>query len=292
MTGILATLAFAVTAARADGGEVFIELFEASFFPRTVEISVGDTVTWVWLAGTHGIASGTGPDDSSAGELFDSVVDADARRFSFVVDRAFPDGISFFDREHPHRVGFIAVDDGEISHRVGVVDNVYIPDVSWIFEGDTVRWEHEPMEMYHTVTSGTGNADPRAGEIFDASSSDEFPVFEYTFEDVGTEPYFCRPHERLGMVATVYVQSRFLRGDTNEDGDVDISDASATLSFLFTGAEQVSCDDALDANDDGGVDIGDPVYTLNYLFLGRAEIPAPFPRPGPDRTEDDLHCMP
>jgi plastocyanin len=283
---------FSPAPARAGEDEVVIELFRTSFFPRTVEVSVGDTVTWVLQDGTHQIASGTGPDDPEAGALFDVGVDTDTERFSFVIGTTFPDGISFFCREHPTRVGFITVDEGEISHRVGVVDNEFIPDIVWIFEGDTVRWEHEPMEMFHTVTSGTGRDDPRAADLFDAPSSDEFPVFEYRFDQPGTEPYYCIPHEDLGMVGTVHVQKRFLRGDTNDDGGVDISDASATLSFLFTGGEKGNCDDALDANDDGQIDIGDPVFTLNYLFLGSTAIRDPFPLAGQDRTEDELRCMP
>jgi hypothetical protein len=34
------------------------------------------------------------------------------------------------------------------------------------------------------------------------------PEFYYTFSDtVGTYPYFCRPHELMGMAGTVIVES-------------------------------------------------------------------------------------
>jgi plastocyanin len=274
------------------GGEVVIELYSASFFPQSVQVSVEGSVTWIWRAGDHRIASGSGPEDPSAGALFDAVVDAAHPGFTFTIERQFPEGIRFFDRLHPGLQGFIGVDSGEIAHRVGVVDNVFIPDELYVFSGDTVRWEHEPMEMFHTVTSGTGAADPQAGALFDAPSSDDFPAFEYQFVSPGVQPYFCRPHEDLGMVGTVFIQRFFLRGDASDDGVVDISDAVAALNFLFLGAPQESCDDALDANDDGAVDIGDPIYTLNYLFLGAREIPDPYPRPGQDRTADEITCMP
>ncbi|MEE8143207.1 MAG: MBL fold metallo-hydrolase, partial [Planctomycetota bacterium] len=58
----------------------------------------------------------------------------------------------------------------------------------------------------------------------------------------------------------------FIRGDSNQDGNVDIGDPVLTLNFLFSSETRPSCGDALDANDDGSINIGDAVYTLNYLF--------------------------
>ena len=82
-----------------------------------------------------------------------------------------------------------------------------------------------------------------------------------------------------------------LRGDSNTDGVVDLSDAVTTLAHLFLEAEQLSCKDAADANDDGVLDISDPIAVLGYLFLGDSEIPAPGTSVcGPDPSEDDLDC--
>jgi hypothetical protein len=82
----------------------------------------------------------------------------------------------------------------------------------------------------------------------------------------------------------------FVRGDSNGDASVNISDASATLGFLFLGNGAVPCADAADANDDGAIDIADPIATLQYLFLGGASLPAPFPQRGGDPTPDALGC--
>jgi len=82
----------------------------------------------------------------------------------------------------------------------------------------------------------------------------------------------------------------FVRGDSNGDASVNISDASATLGFLFLGNGAVPCSDAADANDDGAIDIADPIATLQYLFLGGASLPAPFPQRGGDPTPDALGC--
>jgi hypothetical protein len=82
----------------------------------------------------------------------------------------------------------------------------------------------------------------------------------------------------------------FIRGDSNGDDEVEMSDAVTTLNFLFLGSERPHCYDAADANDDGALNIADPVFTLQYLFLGGAELPAPFPDAGEDPTDDGMSC--
>lgn len=79
----------------------------------------------------------------------------------------------------------------------------------------------------------------------------------------------------------------FLRGDANDSGKVDISDAIATLGCLFSGSACAACADVADANDDGKVDLSDAVFTLGFLFGGGASIPEPFPLPGLDPTTGD-----
>ncbi len=85
-----------------------------------------------------------------------------------------------------------------------------------------------------------------------------------------------------------------LRGDSNVDGKVDISDAILTLNKLFVNSNLlISCSDAADANDDGRVDISDPVFTLNFLFVDNTkQPPQPYPNIGIDPTPEtpDLGC--
>src|SRR5262249_8952809 len=75
----------------------------------------------------------------------------------------------------------------------------------------------------------------------------------------------------------------FRRGDTNGDGHVDLSDAVATLGFLFQGTVKVGCLDAADANDDDTVNLTDAIYTLAFLFQGGK----PLPEPGKDNCGFD-----
>lgn len=81
----------------------------------------------------------------------------------------------------------------------------------------------------------------------------------------------------------------FLRGDTNADGQGDISDPITLLAYIFLGQGQILCPDAADTNDDGRMDISDAVFFLTTLFLGGQPPPSPgMRRCGPDLTRDRL----
>jgi hypothetical protein len=82
----------------------------------------------------------------------------------------------------------------------------------------------------------------------------------------------------------------FIRGDTNGDAQVNISDPIATLGYLFLGGRRPPCPDAADANDDGTIGLTDAVATLNFLFWGVSPLPPPSAAPGIDLTEDVLGC--
>ncbi len=95
--------------------------------------------------------------------------------------------------------------------------------------------------------------------------------------------------EAGGSLITLYGRpiatesSRFVRGDADGDGKVEVNDPVAALNRFFLGGERLPCDDAADANDDGLLDLADPIFTLNHLFLG-GEAP---PTPGPAGCGDD-----
>jgi len=81
----------------------------------------------------------------------------------------------------------------------------------------------------------------------------------------------------------------FVRGDTNEDGEIDLGDAIAVLSYLFTFGTELRCLDAADTNNDGEIDIGDSILILSFLFsAGRSPAP-PFPECGFDEPGEVTH---
>jgi plastocyanin len=80
----------------------------------------------------------------------------------------------------------------------------FTPSHLTVTAGTTVRWMNSgPFD--HTITSGTSSRPvDRPGTDFD----DVFRsggTFEFTFEELGDHPFFCRPHESMGMKGVVTV---------------------------------------------------------------------------------------
>ena len=101
----------------------------------------------------------------------------------------------------------------------------------------------------------------------------------------------CSQVTTLGCQNVEAAQGEFLRGDTNNDGIVNIADPVYAIKYIFLNAvPRPVCEDAADANDDGQFDIADAVFQVRYLFQGGAEPPAPFPGIGKDNTCDQLRC--
>lgn len=85
----------------------------------------------------------------------------------------------------------------------------------------------------------------------------------------------------------------FRRGDCNDDGSVDISDAICVLNWLFAGGEEPGCVAVANTNGDADADLSDAVYLLGHLFLGGPEPAAPYPECGPGFLAADgvLGCL-
>ena len=81
----------------------------------------------------------------------------------------------------------------------------------------------------------------------------------------------------------------WVRGDINGDGAHDISDAVASLDYLFSSGAP-GCVASVDVNDDDATNIADTVSLLSYLFAGGAQPPAPFPACGVDPNGSALSC--
>jgi len=82
----------------------------------------------------------------------------------------------------------------------------------------------------------------------------------------------------------------FLRGDTNGDGTVTVSDACFILNYLFYGGSSPECMVAADVNADDRIDLADVAGIPRTLFLRGSSISPPYPLPGP-RGPDDLPCV-
>lgn len=85
-------------------------------------------------------------------------------------------------------------------------------------------------------------------------------------------------------------QGMFVRGDSNGDGRVNISDLTAILKTLFQSESLPACQDRMDSNDDGAVNVSDVLYTGQALYQHGPTFPPPYPAAGTDPTADGLPC--
>lgn len=83
----------------------------------------------------------------------------------------------------------------------------------------------------------------------------------------------------------------FIRGDCNDDNQIDIADGVFLINFLFGDGADPICDDACDSNDDADLNVADSIYIWNYSLLDGPAPLAPFPTADIDPTPGDgLGC--
>ncbi len=174
-------------------------------------------------------------------------------------------------------------------------DAVSEPSVFWVTNpgpGD-VNWSVQNGVSWLDVSPASGAA---PSEVTLVAMPNGLGVGEYEGQIVFSAPGAQESPHAVKVKLTIHSggpdhDPRFIRGDSNSDGKVNISDASSTLVFLFVNATKAPlCLDAADATNDGIVNITDPIYSLNFLFLGGPAIPEPSPACGVDPTPDALDC--
>jgi hypothetical protein len=80
-----------------------------------------------------------------------------------------------------------------------------------------------------------------------------------------------------GPSFTESTEARFHRGDTDDNGQLQLTDAVRVLGFLFLGQIAPTCLDAADSDDNGQLQLTDAVRILGFLFLGQGPPAAPGP---------------
>ncbi|MBI4603365.1 MAG: lamin tail domain-containing protein [Planctomycetes bacterium] len=149
---------------------------------------------------------------------------------------------------------------------------------------DYLRWG--PDSSFNEGLAVTAGIWPPGGSVSVASIRDSSSI---AYVGSGDDPASYRIDDTPSMGQDNDEISReqpFRRGDCNDNGKADISDAIFLLNFLFAGGVEGLCADACDVNGDEVRDISDPVNLLNHLFGGGPEPPAPVPT-GACGTEAD-----
>jgi len=135
---------------------------------------------------------------------------------------------------------------------------------------------------------GPQGADAQEGTIawVDGLQGSGQPVSNVATVAGNTVEFGCCQGATVAFTETVDPRAPILRGDANDDGDVDIADGVWIINELFRGGPSTSCLDVADANDDGLKDLSDATYIFAYRFQGGSAPAAPFPDCGKDGGDD------
>jgi polyhydroxybutyrate depolymerase len=96
---------------------------------------------------------------------------------------------------------------------------------------------------------------------------------------------------RLSNLAIVKLEpeASFIRGDCNDDGRAEMSDAIYLLGYNFLGTATPACMAACDFNGDGMMQgVTDAVHLLTYRFVAGPAPPGPFPSCGPESLDSSV----
>ena len=162
-------------------------------------------------------------------------------------------------------------------------------DFDYVFDFDT-PFPYDPAQGNLLSECVLG---PNSGPTFHDARRSAPDRTRLVFSLAGPDAEFS---ERSGKAVSVTqftvvpIPPTFLRGDCNDDGEVNVADAQCALNWLFAGAPEPGCVAALNTNGDTRVDIADPVSLLNFLFSGGSTPAAPFPDCGPLPVDEQLGC--
>ena len=86
-------------------------------------------------------------------------------------------------------------------------------------------------------------------------------------------------------------EKEFIRGDVDDSGHLNLTDAVNLLSWLFFGLYEPACHETGDINNDDNMNLVDPVQLLFYLFLNEIPPAQPTDECGVDPNPNDtLTC--
>lgn len=99
-------------------------------------------------------------------------------------------------------------------------------------------------------------------------------LFEVEIDDGGFQDNISVAEVEVVVLAEIEAGT-FRRGDADDSGRLNITDAIFVLNWLFLGSANPGCTDAADVDDNGRNNITDAIQLLQFLFLGGPPPPAP-----------------
>ena len=142
-------------------------------------------------------------------------------------------------------------------------DKIINVDLQWDEEGDCIVLDSQYNEPIELDTEITGTVDENLTIKWNATNLSAYMNFNGNSIMVGG--YYPFVHNVLSLLPA---GPDFLRGDVNEDEQVNIADVTALIDFLLSGDfDSINYDNA-DCNLDGTVNIADVTALIDYLLAG------------------------
>ncbi len=140
---------------------------------------------------------------------------------------------------------------------VSIAGFAFGPASLTINQGQTVRWtNNDPFS--HTTTSDT--------PFWDSGILANGQKFSFTFNTPGAYPYHCSIHLTMTATITVNPPCCVRPGDVNDNGSINILDASYLINSLYKGGPAPPCPAQADVNGNGATNIVDVSALINFLY--------------------------
>ncbi len=142
---------------------------------------------------------------------------------------------------------------------------------------DTTLFGENPLDAFgHSVSSA-----------FDINGDGTYEILvgAYAYNNYRGKVYL------YGIPGETAQNVNFVRGDANNDLNLNFMDLVFLANYLFQNGPSPTCMDSGDLNDDGAININDLNYMASFFFGGGPAPPLPFPNCGNDPTADQLNCL-
>ncbi len=191
--------------------------------PDDAKVPLGNKVMWNNVdTAPHSATSGTGPEDTNSGKLFDtSIINGGEKSTEFELkDVKVGDVIPYYCIVHPYMKSQLTIVEAQAG---GATNQSPIEAAITIPSGASIQGNqaYDPAEFSikqgntflvinadtapHSVTSGTGFDDPNSGKAFDTSIINAGDRIEISTSNLnpGDYPYYCIVHPYMKGKLTV-----------------------------------------------------------------------------------------
>ena len=126
------------------------------------------------------------------------------------------------------------------------------------------------VSSYNIYRDGELLAEGLTDSAYTDDTAENGVLYRYEITSIDS----CGNESSRSSVAEASPEAPPVRGDSNGDAELNITDLIFILEYLFRGGDDLACAAAGDANGDGEINISDVSTLAMFLFLGGPDLPA------------------